>query len=56
MPLLIRLGAKDIHFDRWLNLWEITVNENFSGPKAIETISRAKNIAAIMQHKIAQNH
>ena len=43
------------HFDRWLNLWESTVNENFKGAKASEAISRATNIAAIMQHKIAPN-
>jgi hemoglobin len=44
-----------IHFDRWLELWEKTVNENFHGNKASEAIMRAKNIAAIMQHKIIQN-
>jgi hemoglobin len=44
-----------VHFDRWLQLWEETVNENFSGEKAAETIMRAKNIAGIMHYKIVQN-
>jgi hemoglobin len=44
-----------IHFDRWLELWEKTVNENFSGDKASDAILRAKNIAGLMQHKIVQN-
>ena len=44
------------HFNRWLELWETTVNENFSGKKAIEAISRAKNIAALMEHKIRESH
>ncbi|MES2621618.1 MAG: group III truncated hemoglobin [Bacteroidota bacterium] len=42
------------HFERWLALWEGTVNENFEGPKADEAISRAKSIAGVMQLKIAQ--
>jgi len=43
------------HFDQWLELWESTVKENFCGAKAEEAISRAKNIAGIMQYKIEQN-
>ena len=54
----IKLNQKEFlkkeHFNRWLMLWEGTVNENFSGPKADEAISRAKNIAGIMQYKIGQ--
>lgn len=38
------------HFDRWLSLWEKTVNENFNGEKANEAITRARNIAMLMQH------
>lgn len=40
------------HFERWLLLWEETVNENFSGTMADQAVSRAKNIASIMQSKI----
>ena len=42
------------HFVQWLLLWEATVNENFEGSKASEAISRAKNIASIMQMKIKE--
>ncbi len=41
-----------LHFDRWLQLWEETIIDNFSGEKANEAITRAKNIAALMVHKI----
>lgn len=41
------------HFERWLLLWEQTVNEIFEGKTAGEAIVRAKNIAGLMQHKIA---
>lgn len=40
------------HFMRWLELWETTVKENFSGEKAIEAISKAKQIGDLMQFKI----
>lgn len=49
-----RMPLTKMHFDRWLQLWENTVNENFVGEKADEAISRAKNIAALMHHKIEQ--
>ena len=42
------------HFERWLELWEQTVNENFKGDKANEAISRAKSIAGVMQLEIEQ--
>ena len=33
------------HFDRWLELFLETVDENFSGPKAEEAKGRALSIA-----------
>ncbi len=45
-----------LHFDRWLQLWEESIIDNFSGEKANEAITRAKNIAALMVHKIAQHN
>jgi hemoglobin len=42
------------HFDRWLKLWEETVNENFDGETANLAISRAQQIAQLMQFKIEQ--
>ncbi len=50
-----KIALKQEHFDRWLELWGQTINENFSGEKANEAISRAKNIAALMFHKIEQS-
>lgn len=40
------------HFNRWLLLWEETVNENFEGPKATEAINRARNIASVLQFQL----
>ncbi|MAY82628.1 MAG: sec-independent protein translocase TatC [Flavobacteriales bacterium] len=42
------------HFDRWLNLWEESVKEHFAGEKADLAVSRAKQIAQLMQFKIGQ--
>ncbi|PZD78262.1 group III truncated hemoglobin [Mesonia sp. K7] len=42
------------HFERWLKLWENTVNFHFRGEKAEEAIYKAKQIAALMQLKIGQ--
>lgn len=44
-----------VHFDKWLELWELTIHENFDGAKAQEAIKRAQNIAAIMLLKIEQS-
>lgn len=40
------------HFERWLSLWEKTVNEFFTGEKASLAIQRAKQIGELMQYKI----
>ena len=39
------LPVEKAHFDRWLELFLATVDENFSGPKAEEAKSRALSIA-----------
>ncbi|MGB5206041.1 group III truncated hemoglobin [Eudoraea sp.] len=39
------------HFERWLLLWNQTVNENFKGDRASEAIKRAKMIADLMKYK-----
>lgn len=39
------------HFERWLLLWNQTVNENFKGNRASEAIKRAKMIAELMKYK-----
>ena len=43
------------HFRRWIELWEGTIEANFSGAKAREAIQRAKSIAELMMHKIGEN-
>jgi hemoglobin len=40
------------HFDRWLFLWEQTIDQHFDGVIAKEAINRATQIARLMQHKI----
>lgn len=42
------------HFERWLTLWERTVDELFAGAKADEAKQRARTIAPVMLHKVAQ--
>ncbi len=40
------------HFDRWVGLFEETVDENFSGSIAKEAKLRANSISEIFQYKI----
>lgn len=41
------------HFDRWLQLFNSTVDELFEGEKAILVKQRVKSIAQVMQIKLA---
>jgi hemoglobin len=43
------------HFKRWLEMWEETVNELFAGPMAVQTITRARNIASVMEYKVRRD-
>ncbi len=43
------------HFERWISLWQQTINENFFGTIANEAIIKAQNIANLMQYKIAKS-
>ena len=43
------------HFSRWLQLWEATVREHYSGLTADEAVSRARTIAALMQYKVERS-
>ncbi len=57
-PMLahIRLSEKhqmtQAHFDRWLMLWQETIDRFYNGPMANQAILKAKQIAALMLHKI----
>ena len=48
----IHLPIQSKHFDRWLELFTCTIDENFRGDKANETKDRAKSIAHVFQHKM----
>lgn len=40
------------HFERWLELWDRTVDDLFIGNKATEAKQRARTIAAVMAHNV----
>ena len=42
------------HFERWLDFWQETIFENFTGEKAEDALRKASNIAGIMKVKIQQ--
>ena len=48
----LHLNVQSPHFSRWLELFVLTVDENFVGLKADEAKSRAQSIAGVWQHKL----
>jgi hemoglobin len=46
----LNINAK--HFERWLQLFIETVDEHFTGEAAETAKQKAKNIAAVFQHKL----
>lgn len=42
-------------FDTWLALWDQTIDQLFTGKKAIEAKQKAHNIAGLMLYKIQTN-
>lgn len=40
------------HFARWLQVWENTIKENFSGNNVDQAIQKAKQIAELMEFKV----
>ena len=51
-PKHLALPIKEKHFERWLLLFQETVDEHFEGELALEAKSRASNIAQIFSFKI----
>lgn len=51
-PKHLPLPISDKHFERWLELFELTVDENFVGSNADEAKKRANSIAGIFKAKI----
>ena len=43
------------HFQRWLNLFNETVDSLFAGPKAAEAKTKAQNIGAMFEHRMTTN-
>ena len=41
-----------VHFERWMKIWEETINDKFEGPLAQKAIARARSIAQLMEYKI----
>ena len=52
--LLLPIGAA--HFQRWLALFEATVNERFAGHKAEEAKARARGIAILFEHRLHERN
>ncbi|MEY8758366.1 group III truncated hemoglobin [Chryseobacterium tongliaoense] len=40
------------HFDKWLELWKNTIEENFTGENADMAIYKSENIARLMAYKM----
>ncbi|MBD1425183.1 group III truncated hemoglobin [Sphingobacterium arenae] len=51
-PPHAQLPIEAEHFDRWLQLFDKTVNDLFAGPVAEEAKSRGRKMAALFQVKL----
>ena len=47
-------ALKEVHFDRWIFLWEETIDEHFEGPVAEEAKKKALTMKQLMLFKIDQ--
>lgn len=45
-------AMKKEHFDKWLELWRKSVEENFIGENAAMAIYKSENIARLMKYKM----
>jgi len=50
-PPHLKLDINHLHFDRWIRLFELTVNGLFQGSNATTAIERAKLMGALFQAK-----
>ena len=51
-PPHARLPIEERHFERWLSLFEETLNEHFTGEKKDEALWRAEKMAKMFQSKL----
>lgn len=54
-PKHIGLPIEKQHFDRWISLFNSTIDELFIGPKAREAKTRASTISFLFQSKLNNN-
>jgi len=50
-----RVSLEEKHFDRWIELWEATINTSFEGALAEEAKKRARLMKDLMLYKIKQS-
>ena len=55
-PKHLPLPIAAAHFQRWLALFEATVDELFAGPKAEEARVRARSIATLFEHRLRERN
>lgn len=46
---------EEAHFDRWIALFEVTLDHLFAGPKVALAKQKASSMKMLMLHKIEQN-
>lgn len=49
------MGLDDEHFERWLNMFNETVDTHFAGPVAEDAKKRAIIMASMFMHKLKAN-
>ncbi len=54
-PKHLNLGIEAAHFDRWILLFNETVNENFSGTKAEEMKEKAEKMRQLFEIKLTDS-
>ena len=48
----ISLGINEVHFDRWISLFNSVIESSFTGPKASEALLRAKKMRELFEMKL----
>ncbi len=52
VQLAKKTPLKEEHFERWLTLFQETIEPHFEGPMCEHVLQRARSIAGIMQYKV----
>lgn len=52
LELNLKVRLRGGHFQRWLQLWRMSVNELFSGPRADLAIAHAERVADAFQRRL----